>query len=215
VSTVCIYGKPADLPFNEDSEVGPLRFSEYAETKYQGDLIAWDLYHSRGLPLVMVYPGCVIGPGDDKASGRYVRDVAHGEQPATVLTDATLIFVHVSDVAEVILRALEHEDNLGEKYLVGKFQLSFGEMNELISEISGVPLPNLHLPDWLTMVNASLLTGIADLTGKPPLLPGMARDQIKTMKEGFVFDGSKAERELGITYTPVRVALEQAIASYQ
>jgi hypothetical protein len=34
------------------------------------------------------------------------------------------------------------------------------------------------------------------------------------MREGFVFDGSKAERELGITYTPVRIALEEAIASY-
>ena len=27
-------------------------------------------------------------------------------------------------------------------------------------------------------------------------------------------NGSKAERELGITYTPIRVALEEAIASY-
>jgi hypothetical protein len=43
----------------------------------------------------------------------------------------------------------------------------------------------------------------------------MSVDQIRTMKEGFAGDGSKAEKELGITYTPVRVALEEAIASYQ
>jgi hypothetical protein len=35
------------------------------------------------------------------------------------------------------------------------------------------------------------------------------------MKAGIVFDGSKAERELGITYTPIRIALEEAIASYR
>jgi hypothetical protein len=35
------------------------------------------------------------------------------------------------------------------------------------------------------------------------------------MKEGFQGDGSKAKRELGITYTPARVALEEAIASYR
>jgi hypothetical protein len=35
------------------------------------------------------------------------------------------------------------------------------------------------------------------------------------MKEGLRFDGSKAERELGIAYTPIRTALEEAIASYK
>lgn len=43
----------------------------------------------------------------------------------------------------------------------------------------------------------------------------MSRDQIRTMKEGFRFDGSKAEKELGITYTPIRQALKEAIESYQ
>ena len=43
----------------------------------------------------------------------------------------------------------------------------------------------------------------------------MSVDQIRTMKEGFCIDGGKAERELGITYTPIRVALEEAIASFQ
>jgi hypothetical protein len=35
----------------------------------------------------------------------------------------------------------------------------------------------------------------------------------RTMKEVFRGDGSKAERELEITYTPVRIALAEAIAS--
>jgi len=43
---------------------------------------------------------------------------------------------------------------------------------------------------------------------------GMSVDQMRTMKQGLRFDGSMAERELGITYTPIRVALEEAIASY-
>jgi len=35
------------------------------------------------------------------------------------------------------------------------------------------------------------------------------------MKAGFNIDGSKAERELGISYTPIRFVLEEAIASIQ
>ena len=69
-------------------------------------------------------------------------------------------------------------------------------------------------PDSIAMLNAALLTGVANVTKKPPLW-GMAINQMKTMKAGFNIDGSKAERELGISYTPIRFALEEAIASIQ
>jgi hypothetical protein len=44
------------------------------------------------------------------------------------------------DVAETIVRAAEKEYNIGEKYLVDKYQLSFREINQVPSEIYGVPL---------------------------------------------------------------------------
>ena len=37
------------------------RGSEYAQTKYEGDLVAWQISKNQNLPLVMVYPG---GAGD-------------------------------------------------------------------------------------------------------------------------------------------------------
>jgi dihydroflavonol-4-reductase len=214
VSTCVTYGRPADVPFSEESPVGPERFSEYAETKYQGDLIAWELHRTKDLPLVMIYPAAVLGTGDFKASGQYIQGLALGRTPARAFDDSVLTWVHVQDVAEAILRALEKEGNLGEKYLVGQEPLSFRELNQMISDISGTPLPKIHLPNSVVTVNAALLTWLADLTKKPPLW-NMSRDQVRTMKVGFVFDGSKAERELGITYTPVRVALEEAIAVYK
>jgi hypothetical protein len=42
----------------------------------------------------------------------------------------------------------------------------------------------------------------------------MALDQIQVMKKGVRADGSKAERELDIEYTPIREALEDAVASF-
>ena len=114
---------------------------------------------------------------------------------------------------EVICGAAEKESNLGGKYFAVGQNLTFGQINNTISEISGVALPKLKMPDWLALANAKLLTLLADVTKKPPWW-GMATDQIRTMKEGAEVDGSKAERELGITYTPIRDALEEAIASY-
>ena len=168
VSTAGIYGKPADCPFTEESPVGPVRFSEYFRTKYEGDRITWELYEQKGLPLVVVYPCGVLGPGDPKASGQYIRNLINRRMPATVFHDSVLTWVHVRDVAEAIVRAAEKEGNLGEKYLVGKQEMSFKEINEMVRDISGVRLPMMHLPDFMVTINARLLTWLANVIKKPP-----------------------------------------------
>jgi len=214
VSTVGIYGKPTDSPFTEESDVGPERFCDYFQTKYEGDLTVWDLYKTKGLPVVLVYPSAVIGAGDTKATGQYIMNLIRRRLPATVFNDSVFTFVHVKDVAEVIFRAAEKEGNIGEKYLAGKETRSFREINQFVSEISGVPLPKLSLPNSLTMINAALFTKLANLIKKQPPW-GMSLNQMRVMREGFRVDGSKAERELGLIYTPIRIALEEAIASYK
>ncbi len=172
------------------------------------------MFEKKGLPLVVIYPVCVLGAGDNKASGRYIQDLINRNLPATVFKNRIFSFVYVKDLAQAIVNALEKDNNIGEKYLVGNYRYKWGEINTMISEISGVPLPMFSLPDSVTMMNAFFLTGLANLIKKPPLW-GMAFDQMKVMKAGFNVDGSKAERELGIKYTPIRFALEEAINSFK
>ena len=38
---------------------------------------------------------------------------------------------------------------------------------------------------------------------------------MRTIKEGSQFDGSKSENEWGVIYTPLRTAVEEAVASFQ
>jgi len=212
ISTAGVFGKPDDQPFNEESVPGEVRFSAYFRTKSEGDRIAWELYEKKGLPLVVIYPVCVLGAGDTKASGRYINNLINRKLPAAVFKDEIFSFVYVKDVAQAIINALEKENNIGEKYLIGNHTYKWKEINEMIGELAGVPLPRFSLPDYLTMINAYVLTGLANLIKRPPLW-GMAVDQMKVMKAGFNVDGSKAERDLGIKYTPIRVALQEAIDS--
>ncbi|MBN1791024.1 MAG: NAD-dependent epimerase/dehydratase family protein [Bacteroidales bacterium] len=212
VSSMVTFGKPADMPFTEESQIGPVRLSRYAQTKFEGDLIVWNLYKNKKLPVVMVYPGAVLGAGDPKSTGKYVTDLINKKLPATVFKESALTWVHVNDVAEIIVRAAENQGNIGEKYLAGKSQLLMAEINKIIHDISGVSIPFLHMPDFLAMASAYMFTGLSRITGiSPPW--GMSVDQMRTMKEGFRGDGSKAEKELGITYTPVRTAIEEEIAA--
>jgi len=177
-------------------------------------LIVRDLYEKKNLPLVVVYPSAVIGSDDPKACGRYIKNYAQGRMPAQVLTKLYFPFVHVKDVAEAIVRTLEKENNIGEKYIVSAENYTWGEINQMISEISGTKLPFLKLPIWTTVLTSYMLTGIANLIKKPPLWD-MSVDQISLMKQGFKIDGSKVERELGITYTPIHDGIKEAIDSFK
>ncbi len=213
VSSMVAFGKPAEIPFNETCNPGPRMFSRYAHSKYEGDKVAWDLYKNNGLPLVMIYPAAVLGDSDPKATGSYIRKLVGKKLPATVAGTSVFTWVHVNDVAAAIIKAAEKPGNIGEKYLIGKYRYTFDEFNRMISDVSGVSLPQISMPDLLLIPSSYLMTGIANLIKKPPLLE-MSVSQMRTMVEGFAADGSKAEKELGITYTPIRVAIEDELKKF-
>jgi dihydroflavonol-4-reductase len=213
VSTLAVYGN-ASWPVTEDSELGPECFSEYACTKRAGELLVREMFAEGGLPLVTIYPGGVLGPDDPKAAGRYLRNLVRRKMPAQVLTKSVFPWVYVGDVADAIVRALEKDGNIGERYLLVAENLTFGEINALVSEISGVKLPWLTFPNAVTMMGAHIATAIASVIRKPPMLD-MSVDEMSLMRQGLEADGSKVVRELGLTYTPLRTALEEAIESFQ
>jgi dihydroflavonol-4-reductase len=210
VSTLCVYGDTSDRIITERSVPGRKRHSAYARTKYEGDLLAWELHRNRGLPLVVVYPAAVTGPGDAKPCGRYIESIVKRKMPAEVLRERGISWVHVRDVAEIIVRALEKDGNVGERYIAASEWLSFGDLNRLVAAASGAPVPRLVLPDPLVLAGAGVLTVLGRLFRFSPML-GMSLDQIRTMRLGFRADGSKAARELGITYAPASEAVREAV----
>jgi dihydroflavonol-4-reductase len=202
ISTVVVYGKPDDTPFTEESAPGPVRFSEYGRTKYEGEMIAWDLFEGRGLPLVVIYPAVVVGPGDTKATEQYAQLIKNRKLPALACVDSIFTWVHVDDVAAAIEKALTRNDTIGKKYIIGNKRLTIGDYYKTLFEGTGVNLPRIILPDWMASAASALLTLIANIFGRPPLW-AMSTDQIATMKAGIIADGSLAEKELGLRYRSI------------
>ncbi|MFZ5786704.1 MAG: NAD-dependent epimerase/dehydratase family protein [Acidobacteriota bacterium] len=209
VSTAAVWGE-APWPITERSELGAACATAYARSKRVGDQVARDLADASGVPLVTIHPGAVTGEGDPKASGKYLDMLRRGRLPAQIMPSRSFSFVYVGDVAEAICRALDKPDNDGEKYIVVAENRTWGEVNRMACEIAGSRLPLLTLPDWLTELNARLLTALADLVKRPPLM-NLALDQVLLMKQGLSCDGNKAARELGLAYTPLRTTLERAL----
>lgn len=213
VSTVATFGTPAQAPFNEQALPGAKLYSEYARTKAEADRLAWNEYYPHGLPLVAFYPAIVLGEGDNKASGQYIRDIVRRRVPSTIFHDSISTYVSVHDVVDALLCAAALPDTVGKKYLVGKSTLSGKDFAKMIHEVSGAPLPLLHFPDWMVISAAYLLTMLAGVIHRPPLW-GLSVDAAWTLKHGFQCDGSKAERELGMRYSPIQTAIAEAIRSY-
>jgi dihydroflavonol-4-reductase len=208
VSTPLAFGVPEEIPFDEESKA-KLHPSDYARSKHLGDEIGWRLHAERGLPLAAVHLAAVIGPGDPRPTME-VRRAVEGWLPALVGADTVYTYVHVDDAAEAIVRALLSPASVGRRYLIGKERASTREYFELIGELADVRVPELNLPEFLLIPVARVLEMLGTLTGRRPAIPV---DILKTTAAGsLIFDGTRAERELGLTYTPLRVALGEAVS---
>ena len=101
---------------------------------------------------------------------------------------------------------------VGEDYIVGRERLTLGELTRLVTEIGGVRRPWPDLPDWMAMLAAAVLDGLARLTRRPPMWD-LSLEAARTLRAGVCADGRKIERDLGLTYTPLRTAIEEAVES--
>jgi dihydroflavonol-4-reductase len=211
VSTPLAYGVPDEIPFDEETVAGP-HPSDYARSKYRGDRAAWRIHEDHGLPLTIVHLAAVIGAGDPRPTME-VRRVIEGRLPALVGAETTYTYVHVRDAAEAIVRALRFPGAVGRRYLIGTERATTREYFELIGELADVAVPSLNIPEAALMPFARGLEAVSHWTGRRPALP---LDILQTTAAGsLLFDGSRAEAELGMKYTPLRQALAEAVAEIQ
>jgi UDP-glucose 4-epimerase len=130
-STSEVYGKSAEFPFREDSDLvmGPTtkgRWS-YACSKAIDEFLALAYYKEKKLPVTVVRLFNTVGP---RQTGRYgmviptfVRQALAGA-PMTVHGDGSQrrCFTDVSDVVRALLGLMDHEGAVGEVFNVGSQQ---------------------------------------------------------------------------------------------
>jgi dihydroflavonol-4-reductase len=123
--------------------------------------------------------------------------------------------VAVEDVATAHVSALEHGRG-GERYLVGGENLSLAQIWETLAAICHRKAPTTRIPyglalslGWLDEIRIRLLGG--RLGGDAPTVP---LEGVRMARHNMFVDDTKARRELGHSATPVRTALERAVAWY-
>ncbi len=196
---------PADetTPVSEAAVVGA-----YKKSKYRAEQAVLALVRERGLPAVIVNPAAPVGPRDIKPTptGKMIADAAAGRLPAYVETG--LCVVHVDDVAEGHLLALER-GRIGERYILGGENLSLRALLTLVAEAAGRRPPSVRLPAPLLWPLALGCEAVAALTGTAPLV---TRDHLRMARKKMWFSSAKAIAELGFAPRPARAAVGDAVA---
>ena len=165
----------------------------------------------EGLPAVTVQPSTPIGPRDIKPTptGRIIVEAATGRMPAFL--DTGLNLVHVDDVAEGHLLALER-GRVGESYVLGGEDVNLQTMLGAIAQIVGRKAPRIRMPRLPLYPLAHAAEAVASITGKEPFL---TVDALKMAKYRMFFSSAKATRELGYSARPYREGLSDAIAWFR
>lgn len=191
---------------DEKSAIGAYKRSKVAAERVVERMIADDR-----LPATIVSPSTPIGPRDVRPTptGRILVEAASGRMPAYV--DTGLNLVHVDDVAEGHLLALER-GRIGERYILGGQDATLAQMLAAIAGLAGRRPPRVALPRAPLYPLAHAAEAWASLTGKEPFL---TVDALKMSKHHMFFSSAKAERELGFRARPYKDALADALAWFR
>jgi dihydroflavonol-4-reductase len=160
---------------------------------------------------VIVNPAAPVGPRDIKPTptGQMIADAAAGRMPAYV--DTGLCVVHVDDVAEGHLLALER-GRIGERYILGGENLTLRALLALVAEEAGRRPPRVRLPNAALWPVALGFEAAASLFGITPLV---TRDHLRMARKLMFFSSARAGAELGFAPRPARAAVRDAIAWFR
>jgi dihydroflavonol-4-reductase len=205
-SSAAALGEAHGTTGSEDSAHRGTYLSVYERTKHEGELAAFATAPGAGVELVAVNPCSVQGPGRAGGTGRILIAYLNGRLKAFV--DANLCIVDIDDCVEGHLLAAER-GAAGERYVLAGTNLAGREALAIVSELTDVEERVRLLPPVAAKAVGALAEAAFRARGrKPPL----CREMVRTLLHGHRYDGSRATRELGLSYRPVRETFRRTIA---
>ncbi|KFE67778.1 NAD-dependent epimerase/dehydratase family protein [Hyalangium minutum] len=163
----------------------------YYLSKIYEEKLTLEYCRKHSIPLVVLNPSLLMGPGDDRLSSTWtVVKFLNGEIPA--MPGGGMSFVDARDAAEAFANALTRGELYG-RHLMG-VNMSLEDFFDRLSRLTGVSAPRLHLPKQVNVMGAKLLERWAKFRGTKPTLDPQ---EVDVGEHYFYLDASKAERELG------------------
>jgi len=208
-STGGILGHSENSPKNESSKRSETFTSEYERTKYLAYIEAMK-FVDRGLELVTAMPGAVFGPGDTSLVGYLLGRYIRGKLRYFIKMTSKFSWVHVDDIIAGFL-LVEKKGRIGEAYIISDRVLTMLEFLKKAEEFTGIPSPKKLIGVRI----ASIIAPFAELSSKLRRRKAvLSREAVVMLQHNWIWDSSKARKELGWMPEDFDMRLKDTISWY-
>ncbi|GCE26894.1 dihydroflavonol-4-reductase [Dictyobacter alpinus] len=197
------HGKIVDETYNY---YGP-HLSEYDRTKWIAHYAVAENMIAAGLPLVIVQPGLIYGPGDNSNVRPTLVQYLQRKLPL-VPAKAAQSWGHVEDMARGHILAME-KGRIGESYIITGSSYTVVEALKIAEKITGIPGPRVQMPP-MGMRALSRMAGVAEKVVALP--PSYSAEYLNEIAQAtYLGSSAKAERELGYRSRSLEDGLRQTL----
>ena len=206
-STVAVNSDTKGELVDEDHRFKGKHISQYDRTKWKAHYqIALPMIQNRGIPLVIVQPGVVYGPGDTSSMGRIFDSYLTGKLPA-LPGGAEFCWSHIDDIVKGHILAMEG-GKPGESYFLTGARHSVVEAMGIAEGITNIKPPRFTLSPGLIKAMA----GLTSVLERFLPIPEFYRSETLRATAGttYIASNEKAKRELG--YEPI--SLKEGFSKY-
>ena len=198
-------GEVADETFVYNLEGSGLN---YCETKHQAELEV-ESYIAKGLPVLMLCPGIVLGEGDTHPHHKAIfmalsRGWLLGWPPGGVS------FCDIEDVITAHLNALTL-GKTGERYVLSSANLTYRQATGIVAGVLNVPEPRFEIPGFVIDLAGAFSETVFPLFGKKPAL---TRQVAWLSQRKIFFSAEKARCELNFPQTDFETTVRRIAPFY-
>lgn len=209
-SSVSALGHPEEGQPTEESLVWKTssKNSWYSISKYGAEREVWR-GSEEGLPVVIVNPSIIVGPGDtSRSSAQLYQSVKNGLK---FYTKGITGFVDARDVAEAMVRLTQSEIT-NERFILSSENLQYRQVFEYFAEFAGVKPPKYYAGPMVSDVAWRLEKLRSLLTGAKPLI---TRETARNANSTRLFSNEKISKAIGFSFRPVKEAAQNTVAFYK
>jgi len=191
-STMGVHGHVISPPGNEESPFSP--GDDYQETKLEGELLAKTLAEEIQLPLVVIRPCGIYGPGDT----RFLKMIKPIRKKRFLMIgdgSAHYHFVYIDDLVNGFILSAQIEDAVGETFLVGSDKsLALADLAITLAKLQNVTPPRLSIPVRPILKISQIIEKICLTIGIEPFLHPR---RVAFFTKNRHFNIEKAKRVMG------------------
>lgn len=194
-STLAVNSDTHGTLVDETYRFAGAHLSEYDRTKAVAHDIAVD-FARAGLPLVIVQPGLIYGPGDTGPSHEVLVQYLTRRLPAVPRRTA-FCWAHVDDVAEGHWLAMER-GTPGENYFLAGPPHTLIDALAIAERLCGIPAPRLTVPPALLKALSAVMKAVEQRVD----VPAKYRSEYLRVSAGVTYLGSNAKARAALGWVP-------------